>query len=352
MTMFTRSSLSAILLAATLAVSVCACDQNQKTDGDAEEATEQTTESSGTEAGTETEDGESADETGTEPEDGAKTGATTSDVPPGTSPKSAGSTASKPSLKPGTKKQKKLLSKAKKAFLSDDFRAAEPIFKKVLDQGPMTGTKMSAYIALAEIYLELGEAGKAIELLERIPEPGKQVVEVRLMLARAYASRDELREAVDEYAKVLELQPNYLFAYPPLGALYAEMGEKKKAAELYLQYENRLTELTRTLEKPDQSKAVNRINILDILASSSDQRVVDAVLTALSDPKPRVRAKAAHTAAELKAITAKSTLKKMVDNDEDKYVRKAAASALQRLKKVKTPPERETVDKDDFQSDK
>jgi len=333
-----------------------ACDQN-KQGPESEEASTPSAAASESSEESSVPDGEEAEqraaagatETADAPGDGSKSGPATADAPPGTSPKSAGSTASGPTLKPGTEEQKKLLSKAKKTFLTDDFQAAEPTFRQVLETGPMTGTKMSAYIALAQIHIESGDSGEAIRLLERIPEPGKQVVEVRLMLARAYASREELAEAVDEYRKVLELQPNYLFAYPPLGALYTEMGEDKKAAELYLQYENKLTDLTRALESPDETTAVKRINILDVFASSSDQRVVDAVITALSDPESRVRAKAANTVAELKAITAKPMLEEMAEGD-DEYVRKAAASALQRLEDVEKPPERDRVEKEDFQT--
>ena len=332
-------SFSALFLLSVSLAFAAACDQKGSDDRGAEESTESEPpdeKKADKEAGPTSSDDEKAEAESPKEGSGSKAAAAVG--------------GSKPKLKPGTKKQKKLLAEAKKSFLTDDFRAAEPIFKELIETGPMTGTKMSAYIALAQIYIESGQAGEAIQLLELIPEPGKQVVEIRLMLARAYASRDELREAVDEYAKVLELQPNYLFAYPPLGALYTEMGEKKKAAKLYLKYENRLETLKRMLQNTEDSQAVNRINVLDIFGSSSDERVVSAVVDALDDPHPRVRAKAANTAAELQAIAAKPKLKEMMENDKDKYARQAARSAYSRLKNVKAPPEREKVEKEDFHS--
>ena len=327
-----------VLLSFSLALAI-ACDQKGSGEPEKEESTESEP----------SDDKKAENEADPKPsDDKKKAGAETPKEGPGSETAAVGGAKSK--LKPGTEKQKKLLAEAKKSFLTDDFRAAEPIFKELIETGPMTGTKMSAYIALAQIYIESGQAEEAIQLLELIPEPGNEVVEIRLMLARAYASRDELNEAVDEYAKVLELQPNYLFAYPPLGALYTEMGEKKKAAKLYLEYENRLETLKRMLQNTENSKAVRRINVLDIFASSSDERVVGAVVDALDDPHPRVRAKAANAAAELRAVAAKPKLKKMMEEDNDKYVRQAARSAYGRLKSVEAPPEREKVEKEDFHS--
>jgi tetratricopeptide (TPR) repeat protein len=246
-------------------------------------------------------------------------------------------------LPPGTEEQQKLLAKAKTSFLKDDFEAAEPIFKKVTETGPLTGTQASAYIALGQIYVEQGEPQKAIDLLELVPEKGKEVVELRLVLARAYADAEEFREAVDEYEALLELQPNYLFAYPPLGSIYVKRGEKKKAAKLYRRYENRLHEMSTAVENPGQSKTVERLNILDIFASSNDERVVKAVTAALEDPKPRVRAKAAKTAAAIKAVGARSKLEEMAKGDSSEYVRKQAKRAAAKLAEVERPPDRERV---------
>ncbi len=246
-----------------------------------------------------------------------------------------------PDLAEATDEQKKLLAKAKASFLKDDFGAAEPIFEEVTETGPPSGTQMSAYIALGQIYLERGEPREAIDLLELAPEAGDEVVEMRLVLARAYADDEEFAEAIDEYEKLLELQPNYLFVYPPLGSIYVRQGQKKKAAKLYHRYENRLETMATTLEQSDDSKAIERLNVLDIFASSNDARVVQAIEAALDDPKPRVRAKAAKTAGAVKAVTAQSKLEEMAEGDSNEYVRRQAERAAAQLEKVEAPPERD-----------
>lgn len=281
-----------------------------------------------------------ASQTAADKEVDSQTVSGTADTPPGGSPKSAGSGKSPAELKPGTAKQRRLLKKAKKAFLTDDLQKAEPRFKKVIETGPMTGTKASAYIALAQIYIQSGKSGAAVDLLQTIPDPGDEIVEVRLILARAFAAQDERREAVDEYREVLDLQPNYVFVYPSLGALYTEMGDKKKAAELYLKYENKIVSMARALEHPDKSKPINRVNILDIFSAVTDERAVAAVDTALDDPNARVRAKAAATAATMKSVSSRPKLKRLASDDPNKYVRLAAKQAVDRLKNVTPPSDR------------
>ncbi len=306
-------------------------------------------------AGCDKNSGESAEEKSTAEQSASETAGLQTDAGSGRAEsESAGDTSSggndggsgdseKADLPPGTEEQKKLLAKAKTSFLKDDFEAAEPIFEKVTETGPLTGTQASAYIALGQIYVEQGEPAKAIDLLELVPEGGKEVVELRLVLARAYADAEQFREAVDEYEALLELQPNYLFAYPPLGSIYVKRGEKKEAAKLYRRYENRLHEMSTAVEHPDQSKAVERLNILDIFASSNDERVVKAVTAALEDPKLRVRAKAAKTAAAIKAVGAQSKLEEMAKGDDSEYVRKQAKRAAAKLAEVERPPDRERV---------
>ena len=257
-----------------------------------------------------------------------------------TTPKKSAGGRAKPVLKPGTPRQKKLLSKAKKSFLVDDLEKAEPRFEKVIDTGPMTGTKASAYVALAQIYIQSNRPQEAIDLLNTMPEPGDEVVEARMVLARAYASADENKEAIDEYEAVIELQPNYIFVYPTLGGLYNEVGEKKKAAKLFLRYENKLESLSSALENPDSATLTNRINILDIFSAVRDERAVDAVEASLEDPSARVRSKAAKTAADIEAVSLKSTLKKMAKEDSNEHVRRAVKAALQRLETVEMPPDR------------
>lgn len=236
-------------------------------------------------------------------------------------------------LPDGTDRQRRLLAEAKSAFLKNDLEEAEPLFEKVVEKGPMSGARASAYIALGQIYVQTDRADRAIELLESVPEPGPKVVELRLVSARAYKKAGRIEEAIGEYESVVELQPNYIFVYPTLGGLYAEQGEEKKAAEIYLDYENRLESMARAVENPEDSTPVDRVNALDFFSAIDDERAEEAVENALEDPVPDVRAKAAQTAAAMRIGSAKSKLEEMVEADESEGVRTAASAALETLKR-------------------
>lgn len=233
----------------------------------------------------------------------------------------------------GTDRQRRRLTEAKSAFLKNDLEGAEPLFEEVIEKGPMSGARASAYIALGQIYVQTDRADRAIELLESVPEPGSKVVELRLVLARAYKKAGRIEEAIDEYESVVELQPNYIFVYPTLGGLYAEEGEEKKAAEIYLDYENRLESMARAVENPEDSTPVDRVNALDFFSAVDDERAEEAVENALEDPVADVRAKAAQTAAAMRVESAKSKLEEMVEGDESEGVRTAASAALETLKR-------------------
>lgn len=240
-----------------------------------------------------------------------------------------------PKLAAGTSKQKKLLAKAKTKFLTDDLTAAEPLFEEVIETGGMTGTKASAYIALGQVYIDTGKPREAVELLESMPEAGEEIVEAKLILARAYAAQEKFDEAIEVYRNVIDLQPHYIFAYTAMGALYNERGKKKKAAQMYLKYENKLAEMAAALEHPDKSTAVNRLNILDIFSVVNDQRAEEAVEAALEDPEAQIRAKAAATAGQLGVESATTRLEYLSKKDESERVRQAAGVALKKVRSRK-----------------
>jgi tetratricopeptide (TPR) repeat protein len=242
-------------------------------------------------------------------------------------------------LSSGTNKQRQILAKAKRAFMNGSMSDAEPHFETLVDTGPFSGPKASAFIALSQIYINSGRPEQAIELLKRVPATGEEVVEVHLVRARAFGQAGNKKEAIEEYEHLIEMQPNYLFVYSSLGALYEQAGRQEKSKQLYKTYEKRLKSMFDTVTKPEQSKAIARMNTLDILALVDDKRAREAARKGLQDPEPKVRAKAAQTLYQMKATSARSDLEKVAEHDSNKRVREAARTALQRLSsKGGSPP--------------
>lgn len=242
----------------------------------------------------------------------------------------------------GTERQRELLSEAKSHFMEDDLEAAEPLFEKVVESDEMSGPRVSAYIALGQIYLKTDRSDRAVELLESMPPPGEKVVEARLVVARALARKGDEEGAIEEYERITDLQPNYVFVYPVLGSLYVRTGEEKKAAETYLTYENRLETMARALEAPEETGVADRLNLLDFLSAVNDERAVEAVREALDDPDPRVRARAAEVAGTMKIVSAEDRLRERSEEDPSEGVRDAARSALEKLEGLDGAPSRES----------
>ena len=60
--------------------------------------------------------------------------------------------------------------------------------------------------------------------------------EVHYSLANLYQDENFFKEAIEEYNKVLELDPSYGFAMNELGYIYAELEQFEKAFECFRKY--------------------------------------------------------------------------------------------------------------------
>ncbi|MFB6263796.1 MAG: tetratricopeptide repeat protein [Bradymonadaceae bacterium] len=254
----------------------------------------------------------------------ARTGS--SSGPPGPPPTPSGSKSMR-SLPEGTDKQLQLLAEAKKRFLKGGYKSAKSVFEKVVETGPFTGPQASAFTALAQIHIESGRPQAAVDLLKRVPERGEKLPHIHLIRARAYADLETFDRAIAEFERVLEMRPDYVFVYPSLGALYKKTGQKKKADELYARYKREVRSLTQTATS-SKASAGERMSALDLLSMTRDPKAIQAVVDALDAKPAKIRGKAISSVVQMNIRSARSKLKAIAKNDENKYVRQTARRAL------------------------
>ena len=230
----------------------------------------------------------------------------------------------------GTDVQRRLMAKAKQAFLTEKLDRAEELFEALVKTEPVSGPQVSGAIALAQIYNETDRADRAVELYDQLSRRVEDIPEVQLVIARAFAKQGESTRAIKAYKKLLDAQPDFVFALLELGELYAEAGRKEQAAKTLYKYEEKIYALATKLENPETAPA-ERARILDVFSLVSDDRATQAVARVLGAKHPQLRQKAAVVLGETGAIEAEKALEKVSINDPELGVRMAAKDALERL---------------------
>lgn len=243
---------------------------------------------------------------------------------------SAEESSAVPGLGEGSEHQQGLLLEAKKAFLSDDITRAEALFETLADSEPTSGPQVSAVIALAQIYIDTDRADEALSRYQKLDESVGELPEIQLIIARALAEIGESSRAISAYQKLLEIQPDFVFAHLELGKLYAAAGREDDAAKSFYEYEQKIYKLAELLEAPDTPPA-EQIRVLNIFSLVSDDRASEATIHALTFDQPRVREQAAIVLGQTGAVEAIPALKKMEIEDPDPTARIAARGAIKAL---------------------
>jgi tetratricopeptide (TPR) repeat protein len=228
------------------------------------------------------------------------------------------------------------MARAKTAFLSEQMQQAEVLFGELAKTEPISGPQISGVIALAQIYNETDRAEKAIALFDSLAGRVDDIAEVQLVIARAYADQNESTKAIKAYKKLLEIQPDYVFAWLELGKLYSGAGREEEATKALYTYEKRVYGLAKKLESSETAPA-ERIHILDIFSLVSDDRATEATVKVLGSKIPQIRQKAVTVLGETGASEAKEVLEHAAINDPHMGVRMAAKDALERLEKIGAP---------------
>jgi tetratricopeptide (TPR) repeat protein len=233
----------------------------------------------------------------------------------------------------GSDKQRELMARAKKAFLTEQIGRAEALFEELAGTEPVSGPQVSGVIALAQIYNETDRANEAIALYDSLADRVDEVAEIQLVIARAYDDLGESTRAINAYKRLLDIQPDYVFAWLELGKLYSGAGREEEATKALYTYEKRVYSLAKKLESAD-TKPAERIHILDVFSLVSDDRATEATVKALGADVPQIRQKAATTLGESGSAEAKKVLEYASINDPHLGVRMAAKDALKRLEKA------------------
>ncbi|MGM0555451.1 MAG: tetratricopeptide repeat protein [Myxococcota bacterium] len=238
-------------------------------------------------------------------------------------------------LPEGTEAQLSLLTRAKSAFLSGRMDEAERLFEQLTETGPISGPRVSAYIALGQIYNESGRTEEAVALYEGLADKVEDVPEVQIVVARSLADQGETTKAIEAYRKLLNKQPDYIFALIELAELYDKAGRDEKSAKTLYTYEQKIYSMAEQLGKED-SAVEQKLHVLDVFSMVSDDKAVDASVGALKDPNPAVRAKAAVVLEQMGAVEAVDILETVADKDPNRRVRLSAKTAARALSEGKS----------------
>lgn len=233
---------------------------------------------------------------------------------------------------PGTSEQLDLLAVAKGHFLEERDAEARATFEKLVKTGPVSAARVTAYVALGQLYRESGEEAKARKLYEELLALAPDVPEGHFMYGRVLAEMSETTQAIKAYETAIRLQPDYLQAYVELGGIYASAGRNDKAGETFLAYEERVYALAKRLESKD-TPAEERLRVLDIFSFIEDERANKAIIVALKDPEAQIREQAVGLAEEFGIKEALPTLKTLSEDDPELRVRMAARGALDRMER-------------------
>lgn len=89
-------------------------------------------------------------------------------------------------------------------------------------------------LVLAEIYSQLGNYDKAVQLLTELTDSFPEFVEGWIRLALYYNSNSNTEEALQALQQALCFEPDNTTVLDLLGAVYAGKGERKRAEEMWL----------------------------------------------------------------------------------------------------------------------
>lgn len=235
-----------------------------------------------------------------------------------------------PSLGQGSPAQRALMAKAKAAFLEGRSERAEELFEELVDSEHVSGPRVSAAIALGQIYNETGRAERAVALYEGLADELGEVPEVQIVVARALAGQGERESAIEAYRALLDVQPDYLFALVELAALYEGAGRDEATAKTLYRYEKKVYAMAGKLGAPDVPLG-EKLHVMEVFSMISDDKANEALVEALGDARPEVRARAAVVLAQVGAVEARARLEEVSKRDPQTVVRKAAAYALREL---------------------
>ena len=232
------------------------------------------------------------------------------------------------SLPPGTPRQTRNLEQGKAMLQAGDKEAATAHFQAA-SHGPLTGARVSALLALGDVYREQDRLQECVAIHEEAARIAVGVPEVQLQLGRAYTAMGRLAKGEEALRRAVHLEPRLLAAWVDLGALLARSGRQEEAAQALLTYEKYLFDLVGRLRDGDEA---DRLAAVDALSLTSDDKAVEALTHTLADPSAQVRAAAAEALGDSAAVAAFTAIEAHLASERSEEVRTALRQAASRLR--------------------
>ena len=241
-------------------------------------------------------------------------------------------------LPPGKPDQLRNLEKGKAMLLAGDKETALAHFQAA-SQGPLTGARVSAMLALGDVHRDMGRPAESLALHEEAARVAPGVPEVQLQLSRAYSAVGRAADAERVVRQAVKLEPRLLAGWVDLGGLLVRAGRPQEAAEAYLSYEKYLFTLVRSLRDGEES---DRLIAVDALSLARDDKAIQALLGRLDDPSAAVRAATAQALGDSASAVAADAIAAHLVSERSEEVRTALTQAAQRLRADLKPHPQDT----------
>ncbi len=229
--------------------------------------------------------------------------------------------------------QIELLNTAKQAIAS----GADPTaaYEALLKTEPLSGARISAAIALADLKRSKGQPAEALALLEDLYRKAPPLPEIAFVLGRTYKDSSRLEAAILAFEEALRLQPLLLTAHVEIGGLLSQLGHAERSAAAFLEYERAIYRYAKLLEAQD-THLDDKLKITEAFSFLPDDRAALALVDALDDPEVTVRDAVVRALAEVGTDSTLPALHAAADKHaDDPYLLASIRAAIDGIKKTR-----------------
>ena len=238
-------------------------------------------------------------------------------------------------LGPGSEAQQDALRVGNERLEAGDVPGALSAFRVALE-GEVSGASVSAGIAAADLHESRKEMAAARAMYEALLKLAPELPEVQFTAARFFAGQREPARAIEGFSKTIELQPDFLPAYPPLGALLVQAGRNEEAGRRMVTYESRLGAQLRVV-RDERTSTRARVDVIHLLATLDDERVEKALIGLLEAPNRQMRIAAASAIADAPSPKGLAALRVAAEVEVEPFSRRVLSEALKRADRNAPP---------------
>jgi tetratricopeptide (TPR) repeat protein len=234
-------------------------------------------------------------------------------------------------LPEGTPTQLAALNGAKAALAAGRDREALAGFRQAMEGG-LSGTSVSAALAVAELLQAKGETESAGALYRDLVVRARYVPEVQYAAGRFFWTSGDAARALQALTTSVSLQPDFLPAWELLGLVQARAGKNTEAGRTLTEYERRLSRLVQRAANSTVT-AGDRLAAFEMLSLLSDERALDGLLVGLRDTEPDIRLAVAELLVEEPAPRALEAIARAALEEKHPELRAALTGVLGRARR-------------------